>query len=449
MAEKSLVVFARLQEDFVPAGRLVLNETAAGVDASTFAYGTRYLERPGAFEVDPVSLSIPDRQAARGMRFYPRNGLTQFGGVRDCAPDAWGRRVIEARKRVPANSLPESTYLLEAGSDRIGALDVRNHIGEPATEGVGVVRSLQYMLDTVERIERGEPVPAHWTDLFGSGPGAGGARPKASVRDETGLLWLAKFPSVSDTFDVALAEWATLRLARLCGMTVPEARTLDLGGRNCLLVRRFDRYWSASAEPTAEDIALHETVPRQDAAKEFSLPFVSGLTFVGCDEMESRLKGYDDLARAIRSYAHPSVIRADNRELFTRMVFNILVSNDDDHLRNHAFVRDPRLTGWRLSPLYDVVPRPGVAFERFLHLQVGDEGKAATLDNALTRCAAFTLDRAQAVNLIADVWSQVVQWRANFEAWRLPGKLVDQLAPAMRRLDEVASPKLQRELARG
>ena len=140
---------------------------------------------------------------------------------------------------------------------------------------------------------------------------------------------------------------------------------------------------------------------------EHRLPFVSGLTLVACDEFESRLKGYSDLALAVRAHFHPSHIRANSEELFGRMVFNIFVSNDDDHLRNHGFVRDPRLPGWRLSPLYDVVPRPGVAFERQLHLQVGAQGKLATLDNAMSAYSAFTPQRTTAMAIIRRVWGEL------------------------------------------
>jgi serine/threonine-protein kinase HipA len=445
MEQADLIVFAHLPQGFVPAGRVTLTESDRGVEASSFAYGTRYLDRPEAFEIDPLSLSLKDRGAVRTQMLFPVNTLTQFGGIRDAAPDAWGRRVIEARRKVPANSLPESVYLLEAGSDRVGALDVRLTLQSEPHAGVAVVHSLQYMLDTVERLELGESVPIRLTDLFGSGPGAGGARPKASVRDDAGLLWLAKFPSISDTFDVARAEFATLKLAQRCGLTVPDVQILDFGGKSCLLIRRFDRYWNLPDKAAAMDTVLHRTLP--DASlREFRLPFISGLTLVGCDEMESRIKGYADLAAAVRRHAHPSVIRQDTRELFARMVFNILVSNDDDHLRNHGFVRDPRLPGWRLSPLYDVVPRPSVAFERFLHLEVGPQGKLATLDNALAGHPAFGLERPDAVAVMARIVREVSQWRGAFEQWGLPGALIGKLAPAFRALDEVANQALRAEL---
>lgn len=446
MPQRDLYVFARVARDFVPAGRLTLTETDREVQASTFAYGTRYRQRAGRFEVDPVSLDIRDPGAAQDVERFPIHGLAQFGGIRDAAPDAWGRRVIEARHRVPANSLPESTYLLEAGSDRVGALDVRADLRGTEHPGVSPLRTLDDLLEAAERIEAGEEVPARLTDLFGSGPGAGGARPKATVRDEQGLLWLAKFPRRSDVFDVATAEWATLRLAARCGLSVPSVRVIDLAGQSVLLVRRFDRYWAHPDGPIPPDAALHESLPA-DTLVEFRLPFVSGLTLVACDERESPTKSYADLAAAIRERAHVSVIRNDNRELFARMVFNILVSNDDDHLRNHAFIRDPRLSGWRLSPLYDVVPRPSRAYGRFLHLGVGPQGRAATLDNALGSRAAFALERPDAIATMARLWREVAGWRACFEELGVSGRLLDRLGPAFRDLADVASDGLRNEIA--
>ena len=447
MAQTELTVFAHIASGFVPAGLVELTEINNAVEASSFAYGTRYLDRPEAFEVDPVSLSLRDKAPVRGVHLFPVNQLTLFGGIRDAAPDAWGRRVIEAHRKVPANSLPESAYLIEAGSERVGALDVRETRDAAPRTGVGAVHSLQYLLETVERVERGESVPTRLTDLLGSGAGAGGARPKASARDEQGVLWLAKFSSVSDTFDVARAESATLKLARLCGMTVPEAKVLELGTKPCLLIRRFDRYWQNANELLAPGVALYETEPKPGAT-EHRLPFASGLTMAACDEMESRLKGYDDLAHAIRARAHPDAIRADNRELFARMVFNIMVSNDDDHLRNHGFVLDPVMKGWRLSPLYDVVPRPGNAYQRFLHLKVGQQGKLATLDNAMSGYAAFSLSRPEAVAVIAKICAQVAKWKSVFEEFGVQGRLIDTLAPAFRDILEVASAELYEQIER-
>lgn len=425
----TLYVFAHLgQTDpgFVPAGQLHLTEQSGRVRASEFAYGSRYLDRPEAFEVDPVSLSLSNKTAIRGQFLQPAADLTEFGGIRDAAPDAWGRRVIEARLQAPVNGLPESTYLLHAGADRVGALDVREALDSPGLPGASPIRSLEHILHAAELVQEGLPVPAHLLDLLGGGPSAGGARPKASVRETDGSLWLAKFPAKGDGFDMARAELCTLELARCCGISVPALRHLDVGGQSVLLVQRFDRYWAD--------------------AKEHRVPFVSGLTLVACPEADSPLKGYTDLAQAIRHYLVPSYIEADLESLFARMVFNIFVSNDDDHLRNHGFVRDAWLNGWRISPLYDVVPRPSVAQDRFLHLQVGAQGKAATLDNAMTHYAAFFGRRDKAMAVLRRVWSEVRQWKNVFEAHGATGLLIDQMTPALRTLEEIASPALVKEI---
>ena len=430
MPQRTLYVFTHLTEGWAPAGRLSLTQER-DVVASSFAYGTRYIDRPEAFEIDPVSLSLANKARVRGAELFPINQLTQFGGIRDAAPDAWGRRVIEAQRRVPANSLTEADYLLGAGSDRVGALDVRESLDSPVHAGAAPIRSLPYMLEAAERIEQGLPIPAALADVFGAGPSAGGARPKASVRDEAGVLWLAKFAAVGDTLDMAWAESCTLQLAGRCGLAVPEVKVVDIGGKSVLLVRRFDRTTAVTGI-------------------EQRLPFVSGLTLVACDEFESRTKGYGHLAQAIREHVHPSLIRANCEELFGRMVFNIFVSNDDDHLRNHGFLRNAQLPGWSISPLYDVVPRPSVAFERQLHLQVGQQGKLATLDNAMSAYSAFVPQRTTAVAIIRRIWGELRQWRITFEELGAAhpgiGRLLDQLAPAMRDLDDIASSALQAEI---
>ena len=454
---RELMVFAWLPEKpagrFVPAGLLQLTEVVGANPqnrelTSQFAYGLGYLNRREAVEVDPASLSLADRERVRGQRLFPVNGLAEFGGIRDAAPDAWGRRVIEARRKVPANTLSEAEYLLEAGGDRVGALDVRPNLHSEASPSAGDLHSLEYVLQAAEAVEQGLPVPAHLEPFLGAGPSAGGARPKASVRDEQGALWLAKFPARNDTFDVARAEACTLELARRCGLTVPEVRCVPIGGKPVMLIRRFDRYWSPAGELPPAGLALHDSRPGAGRV-EGRIPFASGLTLVACSEHESPAKGYADLASAIRKHAHPPSIKPACEELFARMVFNIFVSNDDDHLRNHGFVFDPRLRGWTLSPLYDVVPRPGHAHERRLHLEVGDKGKLATLDNALSRFAAFTAARSDAVERVRRVWGDVRQWKTTFESWGADAKLLDQLSSAFRDLEDIASPALVAEIRKG
>src|ERR1700736_5345184 len=190
VTEQKLYVFAYVDTQWVPCGQLTLTEDGAKLLASTFAYGLRYLERPGALEVDPVSLSLRDKSVVRGNALFPPNNLPTFGGIRDAAPDAWGRRVIESKLKVPANSLPESTYLIQAGSQRGGAIDIRESLAAPPLPSHSTWNDLQYLLDAAHRIDEGLPVPANLESIFEAGSALGGARPKATVRDERGLLWL-------------------------------------------------------------------------------------------------------------------------------------------------------------------------------------------------------------------------------------------------------------------
>ena len=256
---------------------------------------------------------------------------------------------------------------------------------------------------------------------------------------------MAKFPAKGDTFDVARAEMCTLELARRCGLTVPEVRYIRVGQKPVMLIRRFDRYWAQPGALPEAGIVMHDSRPGPGLV-EGRLPLVSGLTLVACTEFESRTKGYHDLAAAIRKYVHTDVIATNREELFARMVFNIFVSNDDDHLRNHAFVRDPRLGGWMLSPLYDVVPRPGVVYERQLHLEVGKQGKLATLDNALSYFPAFVAERTHAVDIIRRVWSELREWQTCFEAYGADAHLLSNLEGAFRRLEDIAQPDLVKEI---
>jgi serine/threonine-protein kinase HipA len=441
--EQKLFVFANLDAQWAPCGQLTLTEDGANLLASTFAYGLRYLERSNALEVDPVSLSIQDKSAVRGKALFPPNNLPLFGGIRDAAPDAWGRRVIESRLKAPANSLPESTYLLHAGSQRVGALDIRSSREAEPRLGYGTWDNLQYLMDAAEHIDEGLPVPAHLEEIFVEGSLLGGARPKATVRDNERILWLAKFASRKDALAVPIIESATLRLAAAAGLTVPPVKLIQLGERAVMLIRRFDRYWAKPGPDARLPEDLLSTAPIAGLVEK-RLGFVSALTLMACDEMASPDKSYADLAQAIRRYCHESVIRENNRELFDRLIFNIFVSNDDDHLRNHGFVFDVRLPGWRLSPLYDVMPRASLASERRLHLGVGPEGRSATLDNAFAGRETFTLSTDTAVQSISRIWKTIREWKVLFGEYNVPVDQIDKIAPAFRHIDEVSTPALRK-----
>jgi serine/threonine-protein kinase HipA len=426
--EQKLFVFTYLDTEWVPCGQLTLSEDGAKLSASTFAYGLRYLQRPGALEVDPVALSLRDLGSVRGTALFPPNNLPLFGGIRDAAPDAWGRRVIESRLKVPANSLPESSYLLHAGSQRVGAIDIRASRDSAATPGFGTWNNLEFLMDAAQRIDEGLPVPAQLEEIFAEGSALGGARPKATVRDEERVLWLAKFPSRKDALLIPVLEAATLRLAAASGLTVPPVKLVHFGSRTVMLIRRFDRYWAKAGQDAALPEDLFSTVPAYGSAEK-RLGFVSGLTL---------------LAQAVRRYCHPHVIRENNRELFERLLFNIFVNNDDDHLRNHGFIWDPRLPGWRLSPLYDVMPRATLASERRLHLGVGPQGRIATLDNAFAGREMFTLSAEAAAQSISKIWKILREWKVYFEEYQVPSHQIERIAPAFRHIDDLATPSLRK-----
>ena len=367
-----------------------------------------------------MSLPIADLDKVRRIELFPVEGLTLFGGIRDAAPDGWGRRVIEARLHAPLNSLPESTYLLEAGSERMGAMDIRTTLDAPAKANPRAsIRKLEYLMDAADRIEEGSPIPAQLEEIFDAGSSMGGMRPKATVEDEAGTLWLAKFRSKGERMDVPCIESATMRLAKEAGLDVPCVRTETLFGKTVMLIERFDR------------ALLDGQAHRRH--------MVSALTMLGCHESASRNKSYGDISDRIRRVGVANFVKQDQKELFGRMVFNILVTNDDDHLRNHAFLWDGGHRQWRLSPLYDVMPRPMVSSARQLHLGVGPHGRLATLDNALLGCARFGLTRRDADDIIERIWRVVGKWRDYFEGFGVPGAEIEAIAGAFREIDEVLS----------
>lgn len=421
MTSKTLAVFAYLpnEKKAVPSGLLTMEEEGTTLNGAVFAYGIRYIERKNAVEVDPVSLSLRGDDVVGGVERHPAHGLSLFGAIRDASPDSWGRRVIESRRKVPLNSLPESEYLLAAGSNRVGALDIRTDIKAGEAQGGGNnILQLQYFLEAANRIEEGLPVPADLEAYYDAGTALGGARPKATVTDAHGKVWLAKLPSTKDVYDIPLIEVATLKLAQEAGLTVPMLDVVRLAGKKkVMLIERFDR------------VGTGEKVTRRH--------FVSALTLIGCHEQDSPKINYADIADRFRQHGAANCIVADIEELFGRMVFNILVSNDDDHLRNHGFLWNADARGWELSPLYDVVPKPSHATERYLHLGVGQQGRLATLTNALSWSSRFGLTQDKAIYIVDRIWRVVREWKERFEEWQVPPNEIEKISSAFRHAREI------------
>lgn len=391
MARVSTIVFVYLDGQPAPAGRLVMVDEPRNAYA-TFTYGRRYLERPDRIPVDPVQLPLPE--PGRDVAFPTPEDFPVFNGVRDAAPDGWGQYLMY---KAMGDRLPtEADLILASGDHRVGALAFGPTPTAPQRltpwgegDAPGEQFSLEVLAEAVERVQTVDELAPNLRALLTAGSSLGGARPKAATEID-GQAWIAKFPSRNDTYPECRIELATMRLASECGLDVPELDFRTLMGRDIYLIRRFDRQ--------RDDNALYRT------------PFASGLTMLGAHQGDTGQHGYADLASALRR--HGADPRRDLRELWRRMLFNILVTNDDDHLRNHGFLLGQG--GWRLSPLYDVVPKPQVGRNRTLVLGVGPDGRSASVANALAGAPAFhlTAEEAQAeagamADLVSASWERL------------------------------------------
>ncbi|MES1942464.1 HipA-like protein family [Salinisphaera sp. PC39] len=324
------------------------------------------------------------------------------GAIADAAPDNWGRRVIEYRSNQAR--LSEIEYLLSGGGDRIGALHFQPdpHCYQPPKQSTA---TLSQILDAAAYVESQAPLPEDLRLALEHGTSIGGARPKAAIRDEHGH-WIAKFSSSQDRFSVVESELATLSLARLCGIDVPEHRLAHVDGKSILLVRRFDR------------LTGHSGITRR--------LLLSALTLLQLDETEARLASYPELAEVLRRLSRRP--QEDTVELYRRMVFNILIGNTDDHAKNHACFWDGE---WlELTPAYDLLPTPRVGQEGRQAMDVGDAGKASTLSNARSQAGRFGLTVDQAEAVIADTCARMADWKDMYEQAGVPPAEIDRLSQA-------------------
>lgn len=322
----------------ITAGRLTVTTDRHAVAQGRFVYGKKYLARADAVAIDPVELKL----GAVAYTTTAMHGI--FGALRDASPDYWGRRVIEHHCGKP--HLSGIDYLLYSPDDRAGALGFGLNPMPPAPKrDFNRTIDLASLQQIADAIVRDEPVPNVATgqiaDLMLIGTSMGGARPKAVVADDAGL-WIAKFNRGDDKWNQAVVEHAMLLLARSCGITTAESKVISIAGRDVLLVKRFDRRLVESGYERAR--------------------MISALTLLRADDtISSRDKwSYIALVEELRrASAEPA---RDAAELFRRMCFNALISNTDDHPRNHALLADGK--DWRLSPAYDLTPAPLIASDR-------------------------------------------------------------------------------------
>ena len=364
-----------------------------------FNYGQSYLDRN-----DRIPIYEPELPLRSGA-IAPEAGLSMAGCLRDASPDAWGRRVILNRtfgrkgRDVDTAELDELTYLLESGSDRIGALDFQHSPSGYVPRAVQAA-TLEELLSAAEKVENGVPLTPDLDQALLHGTSLGGARPKAMIQDGDTKL-IAKFSSSTDTYNVVKAEYVAMRLAAKVGLDVAPVRLEHVAGKDVLLVERFDR-----------------TKMKDDWTRK---AMVSALTLFVLDEMMARCASYEDLTEIIRHrFTSP---KATLRELYGRLVFNILCGNTDDHARNHAgFWDGEHLT---LTPAYDICPqsRSGNVASQAM-LIVGDN-RSSTLATCLEAAPNFQLGGKAAKNIIdwqigtiRDAWDDICKEAALTEVER-------------------------------
>jgi len=354
------------------------------------SYDPAWIASPQGFALSEdlplqVGLMLPD---ARDMA---------AGAVDDARPDQWGERVIRLIQRPARLSLLE--YLYFAGDDRFGALGVSLLATEyvPSTSAaMPTFDSLAEMHLAVQRVMGGEAISEQQRRLLQPGVSMGGARPKSLMQFD-GQSWVVKFTEAGDV-DSPLIEHASMQLARLCGIQTADTLALPLPQGHAVAVRRFDRNGNQRLHAQSAHVALR-------AAGEAT--------------------GYPELAQLIRRLGRPDQVRAQQQELFRRMVFNILIDNTDDHEKNHALVRGAD-GFYALSPAFDVLPSvQGLGYQQ---MRVGVLGHEASVANALSEARAFGLTDAQAQQTVAEIASQVAQWKAVFNSMNVRDADIELLA---------------------
>jgi serine/threonine-protein kinase HipA len=367
----------------VTAARFELTTNRGGFPLGRLVYGKSYLARGDAVAFDPVELTL-------GPRVYETTMMKGvFGALRDASPDSWGRRIIE--RHAGKSPLSELDYLLESPDDRAGALSFGLGQQPPAPRRkfnqTILLAKLQAKADAIVNDEEppADPEVTQAGELLLEGTSMGGARPKAVVENDEGL-WIAKFNRSDDRWNYARIEQAMLVLARACGLTTAESKIVSIGAQDVLLIKRFDREKTEAGYQRAR--------------------MVSALTLLKTDDSpQLRDKwSYVLLAEELRRVSAEA--KKDATEMFRRMCFNALISNTDDHPRNHAIIAKRR--DWKLSPAYDLTPTPHVSIERRdLAMICGDQGRLANATNLLSQAARFLLPEEVARSIVETMKDRV------------------------------------------
>lgn len=377
-------VYCQIDNEDILVGYLWSN-IKGKTETSSFQYAESWLSNPKAFNIDPALYLAPGQQ-------YAKNTL--FGVFTDCAPDRWGRVLMQRfeqnlakEENRPVRTLNEIDYLTLVNDDaREGALRFKSSpdgefLFPSEKKPIPPLVKLPELLYSAEKITENNETAQDLKILLAPGSSLGGARPKASVIDDDGELCIAKFPKKDDTGNVVLWEAVALTLAKDAGLNVPEWKILNVLNKPILLVKRFDRI------------------------KNIRIPFMSAMTMLSATDMDKNFS-YQNIADVIRQ--NSSEPEEDLVELWKRIVFSIFISNTDDHLRNHGFLRIDN-SGWRLSPVYDVNPNPDNT--EMLSTAISKDINGATLENALSVIDYFGLSEEDANKIIEKEKSAVSRWK--------------------------------------
>lgn len=396
---KEIIVYQYLENDFVAAGLLVF-EQQGRTGSARFQYGRHYLQNPQAIPIDPVQLPLLDKE------FTTPTGFEIFNGIRDAGPDRWGRYLLDKKYN---EGLDELAYIIETGADRVGSLAFALDTKGPTNIDIKRL-DLKLCVDAAEQAMSHQSASALETFLE-YGISLGGARPKASV------MWndkphVAKFTLSMDKKNEALIEFSTMLLAKNAGLNVPQLDTTRASNRDIYLIERFDRVTKNG--------------------KEHPIPFISGLTATGLHEQDYADWSYLSLCEAINQLCMNPV--KDKIELFKRMIFNILVFNNDDHMRNHGFIYlgDKK---WALSPLYDVVPSITHSETYMLAMKIGDLGREASLDNARSAAKYFGISAPEAELYIKELCEHTKQWEQHYRNCGVSSQDIEKLKHSFRKLE--------------
>jgi serine/threonine-protein kinase HipA len=356
-----------------------------GSRTSVFEYEDEWSEAEHAFAIDPENLPL-----RAGIFSRQSNKSALPGAMRDTAPGRWGQQLIRRafRKAGEQRTLSEIDYLLAINNvTRIGALRYKRPGESTFDHDIGRYRvpplvRLPTLVNAAAAVQTNTETAEDLKLLLNEGSPLGGARPKSAVQDNDGSLAIAKFPKADDDRSVPHGEVLAMTLANMAGLNVAPARLEDVAGRPVSIITRFDRNG------------------------ELRVPFVSAMTMLGLDDGDEAT--YTDIAEVIRK--HSSEPTKDLYELFGRVVFNVLISNLDDHLRNHGFLYDGN-GRWRLSPAYDLNPVPIEEKVRELTTWISEEGPDASLDLARNAAKYFAVKKAEADAIIKQQKAVVADWR--------------------------------------